>query len=896
MAVSQGDPNSTLGSLWEQAIWSTKDHYTGLAGTMTTATPWDFQMKDWSEHVNEPDNAAIKEAYIGLTARHRILTASKMYIEQRSSVDLLPVSGVVNFLAPHFAAVVREEWDRSNISKDANSMDHFRCLIAHYTIVHAPHATTPDTTMLDLALRALQGDLPTTQHDSDPSQDLAPEEITENDFIEDEKVTLSRRACLSWLGQRRSYLRYELGKADFVPIFEAMKVSNKCGHYCEEISTASSMTASGALGQVVGTMAFRNAVRCGRHFSSEQGLRQHISAQHAPPGTWLCRTCGADCVTSQARTHHERFCGQSTGESSRNEGAPSVGQGGPKSGVGKKKKSPRDANNGQNGAKPQDEKDSDGSFRVPGYRGVWVTKAGKHFIKVDGKRFGEKENDTKLFDTIDEAAKKYDEITREKDKDGKAELNFRPDGSRIVYEDAKSTTASGVGGSAANVVPLLSVININDLPPHIKPLLRDPRQTSRTGGNSKRHVYAYRGVCRQARKGHDRWQSQISFMGVNHYLGTFDSEWDAAAIYAWAHLILYGEEATRQAQKEGEEAAAAYEQEKKDIAAGKIPEPPPKPEKKNVVKKKVSEEKAVMPKKDPKLKVSPAKKKQQESEAASGETGGGVKKTEKVVGKKRKLSLPDTKPAEKKARVSNMKAEREMLMAVVSKGVTKTPVLGPREAFESLDDSVLRKMVSIRLQAVRSRPDSLSYPDNFPSPSNEALRSCVPFRNLDGLDPVGAAMLVGIPSSRGWSLPDFITDNGIENDFSMVQILAAEYDDEGLNEKFMSVIQGSFCIIGQASKKMIRQFQEIGGGNVAMGSGCGALDCHIGGAPGACSSQAASIRYDGDVFRFACLNDDDVVTLNGKRLKQGGPGEALYNYDVCSVGSRVFAFLLPIFL
>jgi hypothetical protein len=39
-------------------------------------------------------------------------------------------------------------------------------------------------------------------------------------------------------------------------------------------------------------------------------------------------------------------------------------------------------------------------------------------------------------------------------------------------------------------------------------------------------------VCRQARKGHDRWQSQISYAGVNHYLGTFDSEWDAAAVYA----------------------------------------------------------------------------------------------------------------------------------------------------------------------------------------------------------------------------------------------------------------------------------------------------------------------------------------------------------------------------
>lgn len=70
-----------------------------------------------------------------------------------------------------------------------------------------------------------------------------------------------------------------------------------------------------------------------------------------------------------------------------------------------------------------------------------------------------------------------------------------------------------------------------DLPKNVKPLLRDPKQTSRTGGNSKRYVYAYRGVCRQARKGHDRWQSQISFNGTNHYLGTFDSEWDAAAVY-----------------------------------------------------------------------------------------------------------------------------------------------------------------------------------------------------------------------------------------------------------------------------------------------------------------------------------------------------------------------------
>ena len=60
---------------------------------------------------------------------------------------------------------------------------------------------------------------------------------------------------------------------------------------------------------------------------------------------------------------------------------------------------------------------------------------------------------------------------------------------------------------------------------------------------------------------------------------------------AWAHLILYGEEATRQAQKEGEEAAAAYEQEKRDIAAGKIPEPQQKPKKKKQPRKATSTEK-----------------------------------------------------------------------------------------------------------------------------------------------------------------------------------------------------------------------------------------------------------------------------------------------------------------
>ena len=66
---------------------------------------------------------------------------------------------------------------------------------------------------------------------------------------------------------------------------------------------------SGQNGGVVGLGAYRAAVRCGRSFNSEAGLRQHILASHAPPDTWLCRSCGGDCGTSQARSHHERSCG-----------------------------------------------------------------------------------------------------------------------------------------------------------------------------------------------------------------------------------------------------------------------------------------------------------------------------------------------------------------------------------------------------------------------------------------------------------------------------------------------------------------------------------------------------------------------------------------------------------
>lgn len=144
-------------------------------------------------------------------------------------------------------------------------------------------------------------------------------------------------------------------------------------------------------------------------------------------------------------------------------GSPSVGgagsikvkQHGPAGVVGKKKA----GKSAQAGA--PEEKDPDGSIRVPGYRGVWVNQAGQHFVKIHGERLSEEDSsDTLYFDSVDEAAKKHDSVLKEKDPGGKGEFNFKADGSKIVYEDVTISSTTGLGGSAASVVPALSVVNI----------------------------------------------------------------------------------------------------------------------------------------------------------------------------------------------------------------------------------------------------------------------------------------------------------------------------------------------------------------------------------------------------------------------------------------------------
>ena len=884
MAAAHNDPNSPIATVWEDALFSKNDHQMGLAGTT---------LKDWDYSADTIDEETLKDVWIGLTARHRLVTSSKLRVENpRSPADLLPVPGLLSFALPHFSDAVKEEWDRSRIGNDASSMSHFRKLLTRSMVVHDPNSSGiavikaeeveplpsfQNDGINNLAMKALKGDMPESIRSKDFP--VVPEEISDDRFIDDGKVASSRRSALQWLGSLEdSWLRYELGTVSFQHILGAMKTSLNYGHICEEITTASSV-ATGATGQIIGNLAFKLGVRSGKAFSSEQGLRQHLSTHHAPPGTWLCRTCKVDCITSQARTHHERSCGQpSSAGGSGNSASASSAAGASKKDAGKKKgKASKGGSGGSAGTK--EEKDPDGSVRVPSYRGVWVDQAGKYFIKIESERVCGKDGKKPLtFESIEEAAKKYDALVKKKDEgnEKKIEYNFKSDGTRIVYEDVSTSTTTGLGGG---VVPALSVINIKDLPPDVKPLLRDPRQTSRTGGNSKRHVYAYRGVCRQARKGHDRWQSQISFLGVNHYLGTFDSEWDAAAIYAWAHLILYGEEATRKAQKEGEEAAAAYEQEKKDIAAGKIPAAPPKPDKK----------------------ATPASKKKTE-----GKSPGDAKKGKKAVKKeeKRKPGRPKKKAEEALAKQSPGKKSKtaggkEENTPVVSQSVARASILAPVPKFAAMNDDQLVKEAAARMVAARLVNYCVTEV-SLPAPIHMDFRPCVPLKEELEEQMGGGALLVGInPSLFGWSIDSIVSKQyfGSDNERrKATEALTEEFGEDGLNQHFQSLVQGSTTVIGCASSRMKRVYSLLGMGSPPIGGPIGPIDCNTGGNSKCCSETAACIRFvpteTGD-FQLSALSSD-LITMNGQRITPEMGSFPLFNEDICTIGSRVFLFLLPV--
>ncbi len=341
LGTAHFDPNGKLGKVFDRAMWSKSDMHIGLAGVLDKK--WNFSVDiapdgtldrkgaDTSTNISTvtdtvelnikgKDHATSEPKVLGLTARYKILVASKLYSIYRDTIYPAPASSLLSFFIPQFADVVKEEWDRSRIHTCEKSMDHIRSLLSRGVVVFSgcdDGNQNSTGSLFSLAMDAMTGNNSyNALEDVVSLEPIYPEvassgkmlSISTDKMISNGKIVQSRRLAASWL-INGSPIRYELGTVSLDPIMNIIRKSrSKNGYICEEIVPASSVLSVGNSCMVVGPSAFKTAIRCGRTFANEQGLRQHIAAMHAPPGTWLCRSCAIDCGTSQARTQHERSC------------------------------------------------------------------------------------------------------------------------------------------------------------------------------------------------------------------------------------------------------------------------------------------------------------------------------------------------------------------------------------------------------------------------------------------------------------------------------------------------------------------------------------------------------------------------------------------------------------
>lgn len=319
---------------------------------------------------------------------------------------------------------------------------------------------------------------------------------------------------------------------------------------------------------------------------------------------------------------------------------------------------------------------------------------------------------------------------------------------------------------------------------------------------------------------------------------------------------------------EGEEAAAAYEQEKKDIAAGKVIAPPPKPAKK--------------------------KRKKKETKADGGNEGG---VTESVDG-----TTPEAKKAKKKRAPRESKGSPGSVTEsdqLLTKAAIDVQILVPRKEYETMSDSEMLQSVSARLlaaQSIRNSPEEVNR--KLPIPSD--LRPCAPMASVLSNTPTGGAMLMGLsPLLFGWNVEAFLSTQYFDSVQTLQTATAALNDEYGINrfnDSFRTVVQGTVCVIGRASRRTERAWNRLGLGDIPLGGTIGEIDCNIGGLEDTCSETAATIAFcpsGGSAFQFHANNDTDIVTLNGKRIKASTGSFPLFNEDVCTVGARTFVFLLP---
>ena len=312
----------------------------------------------------------------------------------------------------------------------------------------------------------------------------------------------------------------------------------------------------------------------------------------------------------------------------------------------------------------------------------------------------------------------------------------------------------------------------------------------------------------------------------------------------------------------------------------------------------------------------------QVAEKKTGDKSGATKKWKKGAKKGDKPAIPKRKPGRPKKKLEEVStkqppgkrlktaAGKEDITSILAQSVGKATILAPVPKFVEMSDEEMAREAAVRIVAARSVNYCITEVP-LPAPIHTNFRPCVPrregshrhhlvVRSFPSEDQIGGgALLVGLdPSLFGWNIDSIVSKQyfgSVGERRNATAALTEEFGEDGLNQQFRSLVTGGTTVIGCASSRMKRVYSSLGMGSPPMGGSIGAIDCNTGGNSKCCSETAACIRYvpteTGD-FQLSALTSD-LITMNGQRITPEMGSFPLFNEDICTIGSRVFLFLLP---
>lgn len=181
---------------------------------------------------------------------------------------------------------------------------------------------------------------------------------------------------------------------------------------------------------------------------------------------------------------------------------------------------------------------------------------------------------------------------------------------------------------------------------------------------------------------------------------------------------------------------------------------------------------------------------------------------------------------------------------------------------------------------------------------SKTLPTCIPLNKfVPSPLPHKSAMLIGLAGSKfSWDVKKFSTlsfDAVAAYAAANSSTLLTEFGEGGNNERFRAVMLSQSCTFGRASKESKKIHSSILMSDT-LGMSVADLDCDVGGPEHSCSEMAARIERlptKFGKFQIVACNDDDIVTLNGRRIIASMGPFPIRNRDICSIGARVFVFI-----